>query len=111
MAGLITNSVQAYVNYGRWVADCCRPYCGNALELSPREATFVCSGRDGCGMEAVIIWPPNADEIWEALSHRPVPRTRNWIPLGHPYADMGYPADQTPQELLDEQKEMEALAQ
>lgn len=110
MATLITHHCQAYVNHGRWVADCPRPYCGNALKLTPNQAVFECSGSSGCGMVASINWPPDAQAIWDALMQRPVPATRNWIPSGHPYAAMGYPADQTPRELLDEQAEMERLA-
>ena len=40
MATLITHHCQAYVNHGRWVADCPRPYCGNALKLTPNQAVF-----------------------------------------------------------------------
>ena len=61
-------------------------------------------------MVASILWPDNAEEIWEALSHRPVPSTRNWIPTGHRLAQLGYAADQTPRELIEEQEEMERLA-
>lgn len=108
---LITKSVQAYVNYGRWVADCPRPYCGNAIELKPRQGIFECVGKGSCGMVASVEWPGNAQEIWDALSKRPVPSTRNWQPAGHRYGDMGYVCGQTPQELLEEQELMERLAE
>lgn len=108
---LITSHCQAYVNWGRWVAECPRPYCGNATELQANQPVFQCIGQDGCGMVASIEWPDNAQEIWDALLKRPVKRTRNWIPIGHHYADLGYPAGQTVKELLDEQQEFERLAQ
>ena len=106
---LITSSVQAYVNYGRWVADCGRKFCANAMALQPGQQVFVCGGAEGCGFSASIIWPPDANEIWNVLQERPVKSTRNWIPIGHPYADAGYPAGQTPAQLREEQKEMESL--
>lgn len=109
MSALITNTVQAYVNHGRWIAECCRPYCANAFKLEPRQPLFQCVGESGCGMTAVIDWPSNVDDIWEALLRRPVPATRNWIPVGHELAErFGLPAGQSPRDLLDEQAEMEA---
>lgn len=111
MATLIKDHVQAYVNHGRWVAECGRPYCGNAFKLDRNEMLYVCRGDGGCGFAAVVEWPSNADEIWEALMQRPVPATRNWIPFGHKLAErFGLPAGQTPRELLEEQAEMEKLS-
>lgn len=107
MATLITDHCQAYVNHGRWVAECPRKFCGNAMKLKPRQAIYECHGEGGCGMVASIEWPDNVEEIWEALLKRPVPATRNWIPIGHHYADLGFPAGQTPRELLEEQEEKE----
>lgn len=73
----------AYVNFGRWVADCPRQYCGNAVALEPKQVTFHCGSVGGCKLLAEVVWPVDADEIWEALSMRPVPGTRNWAPAGH----------------------------
>lgn len=106
---LVANQVQAYVNHGRWIADCCRQYCGNAMKLERRQAVFQCASSDGCGMEAVVVWPPNADELTEVLRARPVPSTRNWFPSGHELAlRAGCESGQTVQQLKDEQMDMES---
>jgi hypothetical protein len=73
----------AYVNHGRWIADCPRPHCNSARRLEPRQARFHCAGEGGCGMDCPVGWPPNPDELWEVLERRPVPMTRNWFPAGH----------------------------
>lgn len=78
-----TGAARAYVNHGRWVADCPRPYCGNAVALEPRQTTFHCGSAGGCQLIAEVVWPSDADEIWAALAVRPVPTTRNWAPAGH----------------------------
>lgn len=105
-------TVDAYVNHGRWVADCPREYCGNAMKLEPRQATFTCRALDrqghdhGCGMQALIGWPADADEIWEALRLRPVAATRNWFPEGHDLAvRAGCPHGQSVADLLAENEE------
>ncbi len=105
---LITETALAYVNHGRWVADCPRPFCGNAMALEANQPVFGCAGAGGCGMAAVISWPTDAQEIWDALMRRPVPGTRNWFPVGHEMAERGgLPMGQTPRELLEEQEEHE----
>lgn len=112
MATLITETVQAYVNHGRWIAECCRPFCANAFRLRPHQTTFKCDGNGGCGKEAFIEWPPDADEIWEVLLLRPVPATRNWFPHGHKMVErFGYPGGQSPRDLIEEQEEMERLGE
>ncbi|MFC5744839.1 hypothetical protein [Actinomadura rugatobispora] len=95
---------RAYVNHGRWVAGCPREFCTNALELQPRQARFSCTTvPDGCGLDAPIEWPPDADDIWAALMRRPVPATRNWFPTGHELAvRAGCPHGQTAADLLAE---------
>ncbi len=105
----ITGQVYAYVNHGRWIADCCRDYCNNAYALERNQLTFFCNPEfQGCGMEAAIIWPLNVEEITAALSARPVPATRNWFPSGHELAlRSGCAHGQTPRELMEEQMEME----
>lgn len=97
---------RAYVNFGRWVAECPRPECTNALELRPRQDRFVCdSVPDGCGMDCPVEWPENASEIWEVLTRRPVPKTRNWFPSHHLTGVLnGYPNGQTVADLLAENK-------
>lgn len=104
----MTDSVRAYINHGRWVADCPVQYCGNAMRLEPRQGTFRCRTRsgDGCGHEAQIEWPADADEIWRVLERRPIPGTRNWFPPEHPLAvRAGCPHGQTPADLLAENEE------
>ena len=75
----------AYVNQGRWMADCPRPYCGNALELELRQPSFYCVARGGgcCGLSCPIVWPGDAEQLFAELGRRPVAQTRNWAPAGH----------------------------
>lgn len=102
-------TTQAYVNHGRWVADCDRPFCGNAVQFQHRQSTFNCEGSGGCQAVNVVEWPADADAIWEALALRPVPATRNWFPTGHPLAvRSGCEMGQSPADLIEEQKEMES---
>lgn len=99
----MASHVAAYVNHGRWVANCCREYCNNALELEPRQARFQCRN---CGIVAGVVWPPDADEIWAALERRPVPQTRNWFPADHDLAvRAGCPHGQTVADLLAENEQ------
>lgn len=109
MTQLITTArAWARVNHGRWIADCPRPYCNNAILLSPRQAQFHCSGEGGCRLISDVEWPADADGIWDALLERPVPGTRNWYPHGHQEAvRMGLAHGQTAAELRDEQAEHE----
>lgn len=83
MASLLTDRARAYVNHGRWIADCTRQYCANAEKLEAGQATFHCSN---CQQTAPVEWPPDADEITAVLWRRPVPQTRNWFPAGHELA-------------------------
>lgn len=79
----------AYVNHGRWVADCPRPggLCLSAEWLDnpaePLRWRFQCTN---CGYGADIAWPREAAGIEEVLGKRPVPQTRNWFPHDHPRA-------------------------
>lgn len=95
---------RAFVNHGRWIAECPRDLCSNALALESRQGRFVCDTEpDGCGADAPIEWPPDADEIWKALQRRPVPATRNWFPAEHELAvRAGEPHGQTVADLLAE---------
>jgi hypothetical protein len=86
MMDYLPSKAIAYVNHGRWLADCPRPGCGNALELQPRQVTFHCTDRTGvgsCGLQADVEWPPNVQAITDELGKRPVHSTRNWAPEGH----------------------------
>ena len=103
MAQLLAPTARARVNHGRWIADCPRRHCANAIRLKPGEPTFHCSGEGGCHLITPIVWPPNADAIWEALAERPVPATRNWYPDGHVEAvRLNLPHGQTPADLREE---------
>lgn len=99
---LLTNKARAYVNFGRWIADCPMD-CGSALQLQPGQAMYQCVE---CGYVTDIEWPSNANEIWDALLERPAKRNRNWFPSGHHLALRSFsPHGQTPQELRDETEE------
>ena len=93
-------TARAYVNHGAWKADCPRMDCSNAAALTPRQGMFQCSN---CLLVAPVEWPPNAQEIWDELTRRPVPSTRNWFPDQHALAlAAGCPHGQTVRELRDE---------
>lgn len=96
---------RAYVNHGRWIADCpCE--CGSALSLEPKQTAYHCPECEWIGQ---VEWPDNADEIWEVLQERHVPRTRNWFPDNHFIAlRTGSPHGQTVKELMQETAENEA---
>lgn len=92
----------AYVNFGRWVADCPQG-CGNAYGVTPDQMHFMCETPYGCGHITTLKWPHNAREIWNVLMARPMPKTRNWFPKNHPLAiRSGCPDGQTVEELLAE---------
>lgn len=95
--------VHARVNHGRWIADCVRPYCSNAMRLTLGQSTFHCGGEGGCGLHAAVAWPDEAELITAVLEQRPVPGTRNWYPAGHPEAvKLGIPHGQSVFELRAE---------
>lgn len=102
MATLLTNQARAYVNFGRWIADC--PIdCGSAMQLQPGQAAFHCPE---CGHLTTVEWPSNPDEIWEALGKRQAKRNRNWFPSGHQLAlRSGSPHGQSVAELDAETEE------
>lgn len=102
MATLITNNARAYVNFGRWIADC-PMRCGSAIQLQGGQDVFHCPE---CTYLASVEWPTNADEIWQALGERPAKRNRNWFPENHELAlRSGSPHGQTVAELRDETEE------
>lgn len=101
MAIQATNTAWAYVNHGRWVAEC--PVdCGGAVSLEPNQPLMHCTE---CKNIAPVQWPSEAQEIWDALSERPIPRTRNWFPKGHTLALRAHcPSGETAAELQFETK-------
>jgi hypothetical protein len=105
MSRIITLQARAYVNHGRWVADC--PVdCGAALRLDWGEVNFYCPE---CMTISTVDWPVNVSGIWDALAKRRNPKTRNWYPPEHPVALKGnIPHGQTVRDLEDETKEFES---
>lgn len=84
----IARAAYAYANWGRWVADCPRPYCTNAIALLRGQELFICDGdADACGMTADVIWPPDPDAIEAILGMRPVRGTQNWA-IGETLEDL-----------------------
>lgn len=103
--GIITLQARAYVNFGRWIADCPND-CGGAMALQPGQPEFYCAPPGGCGQIAPVEWPINAQEIWDALAERRAPKNRNWFPKSHSLAlKANCPHGQTPAELRDETAE------
>lgn len=105
----------AFVNWGRWVAECPRG-CGNALELVPGQISAICASRTGliiagtCGYIGPVQWPGNASELTATLAKRPMDRHRNWFPADHPLAVRGnMPHGQSVSELDMETEEHESL--
>ena len=71
----------AYVNHGRWVADCPTAYCAGAVVLY--RDTFLCGNclNAECGYRyRLVTWPMDKGGIEEALSERFLPETANWQP-------------------------------
>lgn len=73
--GIMRNkfTVQARVDFGRWIADC--PDCGGAEIVEPDEPLFYCFS---CGNKSIngdarrVIFPKNMIELEGILSIRPV---------------------------------------
>ncbi len=92
--------VIAYVNHGRWQADCVYPHCSNAEALAARQSVFYCTN---CRHIAEVVWPRDVEEITIVLAARPVPQTRNWAPAGHRQAVFdGFSEGQTVADLREE---------
>lgn len=72
----------AYVNHGRWVADCPSPGCGGAM-LVLKGGEFLCGT---CFNAAIggeyrpIEWPAEAAQIEALLIGRPLAVHMNWNP-------------------------------
>jgi hypothetical protein len=84
---LLKNTSLAYVNYGRWVADCSSLWCDAAVEFNslrpPHFATFtpatVCWE---CGHRTEILWPSQemVYGIERLLLLRRNRKHQNWLP-------------------------------
>lgn len=81
-------TVAAYVNHGRWVADCPTPGCGGALCLSRQASLFLCpqcwNAANG-GQWMAVTFPAAKQQIEALLLRRPAADdwtapARNWRP-------------------------------
>jgi hypothetical protein len=68
-----STQVYAYVNHGRWVADC---PCGGA-ELVTEDQPLLCGS---CGGIRPVVWPEDVEGIERALADRVRQDTQNWRP-------------------------------
>lgn len=68
--------VYAYVNHGRWVADC---HCNGAEVVAAGDQPMTCGS---CGAVSPVVFPPERDEVERLLSARPLPN-QHWT-LGQP---------------------------
>lgn len=115
----------AYVNHGRWVADCPVPDCGDAVALHPQDPRTgipspqpVLLQRCANGHELRLVAPPEEfrARIETALAERLSEVRRNWFPSNHPYAlANGWPHGETPDDIrrqteAGETADAEALA-
>jgi len=66
--------VAAYVNHGRWVADC--PECGGGVGAWPANLEGACLD---CGHVYGVTFPAGCDRAEEILRSRP-PQNRHWRP-------------------------------
>jgi hypothetical protein len=95
------------MSFGRWVARCPRPGCGNGESFGrcddgttgglTSDGLFHCrnehtpqGGRyDGCGLTCEADWPANLADLERLLLARPAPSSRNWQ-KGEMVADLMY---------------------
>lgn len=88
----------AYLNHGRWVADCAAPDCHDARQLPVGDRTMQCVR----GHRSDITWPFDPNAITGAVANRPEDK-QNWWPDGHPLPALaGWPTGQTVDELREE---------
>lgn len=103
---------QAYLNHGRWVADCPVPGCKDALALYPQHPqtgqlspTPVYEQTCVNGHRFRLDAPPDdmRARIEVALAERLSHTRRNWFPKDHPMAlAYGYPHGQSVDDLKRE---------
>lgn len=75
------HAVRAYVNHGRWVADCL--FCGGAVMAPVDDPRFLCGeclNRQVGGRMVALELPADRDEIEAELLKRPNAINRNWRP-------------------------------
>lgn len=101
----------AYLNYGRWVADCPADGCTDARAVYPTDASGVPSSKPildqacAAGHAFRITMPPAQLEaqIVAAVADRAVDGDKAWFPPGHEWATgAGFPTGQSPADLVKE---------
>jgi ssDNA-binding Zn-finger/Zn-ribbon topoisomerase 1 len=73
-------SAIAYLNWGRWVADCSN--CGSAMELQIGQSTFRCwvpSGIGVCNFTTDLVWPEDPAAIHAGVAGND-PKDQDWTP-------------------------------
>lgn len=73
--------VLAYINHGRWVADC--PFCPGAELIFQDDPTFLCLScfnQEANFKSLSIAFPLNTNKIEAILEGRPIIGGRNWEP-------------------------------
>jgi hypothetical protein len=93
--GKLKASVKAYVNHGRWVAECGTDGCGGAMSVDVEEPLFycwVCGNQWANGAWARVEFPARREEIERLLLLRPAANgmeavNRNWV-VGEPLANL-----------------------
>ena len=79
----VSGVVLAYVNCGRWLANCPVMGCGGAAAISKEDTIFLCVE---CGNASNddqwyrVVLPLYADPIEKVLLRRPKAENRNWFP-------------------------------
>ena len=80
-------TIDAYLNWGRWVVHCASNECVSAARVQPMQAysecqcadTDVCAHGPVCGTRARIRWQADPAAVELAVRRRPV-QNRNWLP-------------------------------
>lgn len=86
----------AYLNHGRWVAECVcggaeRIWPGGQIQTDPKtgqqyglasDGRMICGDKEFCGIESTVVVPTERErtDIHKTVGIRPDPRTRNWLP-------------------------------
>ena len=84
-----TGTIDAYINHGRWIAEC---PCGDGFAIVPSKADpyFFCprcaNASTNDSKPFRVAYPANADAIEAVLMRRPEEH-RNWLP-GEPLASL-----------------------
>lgn len=76
-------STHAFISWSRWVADCPKTGCTNALEVHPGQELFRCAPPTGCGGSGPIRWPGDPDAVMGALAGLPEAQ-QSWHPRDEP---------------------------